>query len=99
LVFEKEEHGRNANLFNYKLWQLPSNLLRVPIGKQINTLGSLPKRWIHAWQGKTMSYKARLTLTNFSTDNMLVLLMVVYLLGKGVHGQMDKVRVSFFKKG
>jgi hypothetical protein len=45
-----------------------------------------------------MSYRARLTLSNLCSDNMPVLLMVVYLLGKGVHGQMDKVGVSFFRR-
>jgi hypothetical protein len=41
LGFEKEEHGRNANSFSYKLGQLPLNLLRVPIGKNRLTNGQL----------------------------------------------------------
>ena len=102
---DQREQERVANMLNCRLGALPMNYLGVPIGDHRLTneqllflIEKLSKR-MDPWQGSLMSSSARLTLSNACLDNIPMFVMAFYLLGEGVHGEMDEVRGRFFWEG
>jgi hypothetical protein len=102
---EVEEQERIANTFNCKLGHLPMVYLDMPIGEyKLNNDQFLPlvaktTKKMEPWQGKLMSSAARLTLSNACLANLPMFQMGFYLLGEGVHGELDKVRGRFYWEG
>lgn len=91
-----------ANLINCQGAKFPISYLGLPCSdKQMlasdwdPTASKVVKR-VDPWQGKFMSSDARLTLTNTCLSAIPTFTMCLFILGDGVHVQLDKVRARFF---
>jgi hypothetical protein len=102
---DEEEKTRIANMLNCQLGGLPMKYLGVTVsdvklgrGAFKNVSEKISKR-TPSWQGKQMSSRARLILSNNYLSSLPTYMMDFYLLPLSTHKEMDGIRSKFFRRG
>lgn len=83
---------------NFTKAKSPTRKIGIPFAanQTIDPTASKVVKRVDPWQGKFMSSDARLTLTNTCLSAIPTFTMCLFILGDGVHVQLDKVRARFF---
>jgi hypothetical protein len=99
------ERERIANMLNCKLTSFPISYLRLPVSDkrlQVSDWEFLTGKVGHRvdpWQGLFLASTGRLDLTNSCLSILPMFAMILYMLYKATHVEMDRVRSRLFWEG